>query len=263
MARITVVANDYGYGVFSVAALVPSPPILVPELCGAACETDGPARLRAAALTAVGALAGLREWTAIGVGAADQVLGPDALGTFRGFGADVRAGLSARALGATPDPELPLPALITGWLRGVVAPDATVTVRIIAADTEAARCASIGSALRAELDRAPEPSGVLVLGDGAATLSLKAPGYLDERAAAAQAALDRALAIGDLDALATLDPVLCDELMLSGRAAYQVLAGLFAADVRPPAIETLYQDAPFGVGYDVAVWRPDAEGGAV
>ncbi|WP_067841731.1 hypothetical protein [Nocardia lijiangensis] len=253
---------------FSIAVLVPSPPILVPELGGgaavgsAADPADPPAVLRAAALDAARELAAVTQrWTVLGVGNADHVLGPESAGTFRGFGVDVRVALadSAAAPGFAADPQLPLPALIAGWLRGRVAPTALATARLIAADTAPSRCLELGAALRAELDAGDEPCGVLVVADGAATLTVKSPGYLDERAAALQAELDHALSAGDRSALGALDPGLCAELAVSGRAAYQVLGGLFAADPSDPSVETHYRDAPFGVGYHVSVWRPERE----
>lgn len=252
------------YGVFSLAALVPSPPVLVPQLGGAVARVpeaadDPVAALRAAALTAAGALAGVPRWLVIGAGPADQLLDDASIGTFRGYGADVRVALSDVRNGE-PDPELALPALVAGWLRGQVAPDAVASAHIVAADTAPDRCAEIGAELRATLDRTPEPAGVLVVADGTATLTLKAPGYLDERAAEVQQELDTALSGGDRAALRTLDPALCAELVMAGRAAYQVLAGLFAADAADPDVETLYRDAPFGVGYHVSVWRPGGAG---
>ncbi|MFI9404360.1 hypothetical protein [Nocardia sp. NPDC052316] len=244
---------------FPIAALVPSPPILVPELCGGVTSAvpghagDPRAVLRAAVLAAATALARVSDrWTVLGTGAADQVFGPETVGTFRGFGADVRVALSATAA-AEPDAQLPLPVLIAGWLREQVAPAAEAEVRIVAADTPEHRCVELGAKLRAELNGSAGQHGVLVVADGAATLSLQAPGYLDERAAAVQDELDRALAAGDRGALRSLDPALCAELVLSGRAAYQMLAGLFETD---PMVETLYSDAPFGVGYQVSLWRP-------
>ncbi|WP_405165740.1 hypothetical protein OG203_11990 [Nocardia sp. NBC_01499] len=247
---------------FSIAALVPSPPILVPELCGGATgaipghQGDPRAELRAAVLAAAEVLAAVTDhWTVIGTGAADQVFGPETVGTFRGFGADVRIALSAAA-SAEPDPQHPLPVLIAGWLRGRVAPAASAEVRLVAADTPVERCLELGAKLRAELDNSGKRHGVLVVADGCATLSLKAPGYLDERAAAVQDDLDRALTAGDRAGLRALDPALCAELVMSGRAAYQVLAGLFDTD---PMAETLYHDAPLGVGYHVGLWRPAGE----
>ncbi|MFF3567449.1 hypothetical protein [Nocardia jiangxiensis] len=275
---------------FGLAALIPSPPVLVPELCGgrpAADDAHLAARvpaLREAVLTAVRELAGqASRWTVVGVDvAADggpgevgtfvteatgvspgpsatrgEVLVFDAgtVGTFRGYGADVRVALSDDALegNAPADPDLPLPVLIGGWVRGCAGAEVTATARLVDHDAPVARCVELGERLRRELDAEPEAHGVLVIADGAATLSTSAPGYLDPRAQAVQDEIDDALSAGDRTALTTLDTDLCAELGVSGRAAYQVLAGLFSADV--PKVETLYRAAPFGVGYQVSTWR--------
>ncbi|RDI64810.1 hypothetical protein DFR76_107186 [Nocardia pseudobrasiliensis] len=246
--------------VFRLAALIPSPPILVPELCGGQPLADSehlaarvPA-LREAVLSAGRTLAeAAGRWIIVGTGARAEALGPEAVGTFRGFGADVRVGLSRAGLGGpAEDPMLALPALIGGWLRGQVAPTAVAEARIVEVDAPAQRCIELGAKLRAELDAREEDCGVLVVADGAATLSVKAPGYLDSRAEAVQQGIDRALAAGDRRALTDLDIGLCGELEVSGRAAFQVLAGLFD-DI--PRVETRYAAAPFGVGYQVSVWR--------
>ena len=73
----------------SAIAIVPCAPVLVPELSGAAGAEL--ADLRAAVLAAAAVLP--RRWIAIGAGGADGVLSPDranSVGTFAGFGADVR-----------------------------------------------------------------------------------------------------------------------------------------------------------------------------
>ncbi|WP_159838174.1 hypothetical protein [Nocardia sp. CY41] len=247
---------------FSVAALVPSPPVLVPELCGGVADEAGTgdpdprAVLRSAVLDAVRDVAAAADhWTVIGVGADERTFGPETVGTFRGFGADVRAGLSGAAVTGPgrADADLPLAVLIGGWLRGQVAPGAIAEARVVPADATPEHCRESGAKTRAALDGDVAPRGVLVVADGAATLSTKAPGYLDERARPVQDRLDHALATGDRAALWALDPGLCGELGIAGRAAYQVLAGLFRAD---PLVETRYCDAPFGVGYHVSLWRP-------
>lgn len=239
--------------------------MLVPELCGGVADTAAPgdsdprAVLRAAVLDTVRAVATVTgRWTVIGVGDDDRTFGPQTVGTFRGFGVDVRVGLSAAALaGDRPaDAGLPLAVLIGGWLRGQVAPDAIAEASIVAADAPAPHCQEYGAKLRAELDGDGESRGVLVVADGAATLSVKAPGYLDERARPVQDRLDHALSTGDRAALRALDPGLCAELGVAGRPAYQVLAGLFRTD---PLVETRYRDAPFGVGYHVSLWRPGGD----
>jgi hypothetical protein len=252
--------------VFGIAVLIPSPPVLVPEMCGGTPASDpaaGVPALRDAVLAAGRRLAAeSARWTIVGVDGADHRLGAEAVGTFRGFGADVRVALSEAALdGAAPaDPNLPLAALIGGWLRGRVAPEARARAWTVAAGAAAEACRRRGRALRDEAAADDRPHGVLVIADGAATLSTGAPGYLDERAAGVQEGIDAALAAGDRAALAALDAALCADLEVSGRAAYQVLAGLFDADDRDPAVDTRYCAAPFGVGYQVSVWRPAGRG---
>ncbi|WP_067704807.1 hypothetical protein [Nocardia jejuensis] len=244
---------------FCVASLVPSPPALVPELGGAAgAAGDGEvAVLRTAVLTAAGELAEkASRWLVVGVDESTRRLGPETTGSFRGYGVDVRVGLSG-GLGTEPDPSLPLPVLIAGWLRGRLAPGVSAEAQTIAADAPASACRALGASLRAELDADPAHCGVLVVGDGAATMSTAAPRYLDARAEGAQADIDRALSAGDRAALAALDSGLCAELDVAGRPAYQVLAGLFETDAADPKVETLYAAAPFGVAYHVSVWFPD------
>lgn len=237
--------------------------MLVPELCGrvpvSGSDPDDPTVvLRAAALDAAATLATTADrWIVVGVDSHDRIYGPGTRGTFRGFGADVVVGLGP--VGPEPAPaatQLPLPVLIAGWLREQVAPGISVQARLFAAGASAAECAAAGAALRAELDTDPHPCAVLVVADGAATLTVAAPGYLDERAPALQRDLDTALRTGSRAGLAALEPQLCAQLLVDGRAAYQVLGGLFAADYADPRVRTLYQGAPYGVGYDVSVWQP-------
>ncbi|MBM4586792.1 hypothetical protein GS507_01060 [Rhodococcus hoagii] len=242
------------------AAFVPSPPLLVPQLAGAAAsETD---RLRRAALDVAGRLAdSCVEWTAIGVaevGRGPADVAPESCGTFRGFGVDLPVSLSD-APPTAPDPDMPLAALVAGWLRGRAAPSVRVRVRTLAADTPAAECTQLGARLRAEFDESTTAQGLLVIADGANTLTDKAPGAFDERSADVEAALDRALAAGDPAALAALDPELCAAVGLAGRAAWQVLSGVFG-DVtgtgKPRKAESSYNGAPYGVGYHVGMWLP-------
>lgn len=291
-----MVHNGYGLFVFCLAALVPSPPILVPALCGGRAvvphadsagsygaqdyQDEQIAEIRAAVRAAVATVSAMAQrWTVVGVAATAQRLPSSAVGTFRGYGLDLPVALSSqpsqeglppghdtepsnsmanadRAVAA--DPWMPLPALLAGWLREDMCPEAVVDARIFAEDTPVDRCMAAGRQLRAELDADVEPRGVLVIADGAATLSRAAPGYFDVRAPGVQRALDRALAGGGRAALVELEPQECTELALSGRAAYQVLAGLVAADPADPVVEPLYRGAPFGVGYGVGVWRPSS-----
>lgn len=224
----------------SAIAIVPSAPVLVPELAsGAAAEL---AELTTAVRGAAQVLPA--RWVAIGVGPHDDRVVAGAVGTFAGYGADVRVTFAPDTTGAV-EP-LPLCALIAGWLRGTANPDATVDVRVFADDLMPEAAVENGRALRTELDAATEPVGVLVIADGANTLTAAAPGGFDPDSVARQAQWDDALAAGDVAAIADLSGVL-------GRVAYQVLAGLAGSD--PKATE-LYRGAPYGVGYFVGTWMP-------
>jgi hypothetical protein len=228
--------------VLSAIAIVPSAPVLVPELGGvASVELAG---LRAAVLAAAALLP--PRWIGIGTGGADDVMDPDSVGSFAGFGADVRVGLSP---GAAQSPvALPLCALIAGWVRGQARPEAVARVRLYRSDHDADTALAGGRQLRAEIDEAPDPIGVLVVADGANTLTERAPGGYDPGAADVQLALDDALADGDVAALTRLPG------QILGRVAFQVLAGL--TEPGPRTAKELYRGAPYGVGYFAGVWQP-------
>ena len=226
----------------SAIALTPTGPVLIPELAGrAAVEV---LEFRQAAVAAATLLP--RRWIAVGVGPADDVIGPDASGTFAGYGADVQVALSPEAGPRIAD--LPLCALFGGWLRGQANPDAAVQVRVYAADHDGPAAVELGRTLRAEIDDIAEPVGVLVLADGATALTPSAPGGHDAAAESAQAILDDALAGGDVAALMQLGA------WIAGRVAYQVLAGL--AELRQWDATELARGAPYGVGYFVGTWAP-------
>jgi hypothetical protein len=234
--------------VLGAIAIVPSAPVLVPELAGAAAAEV--ADLTAAVLAAACLLPS--RWIAVGTGAADEVLGPDgptSRGTFAGFGADVRVALSPQAhAGAGPPLDFPVCALLAAWVRGKARPEAGVQVRVYRRDHDPDAALARGRRLRAEIDSAPDPIGVLVVADGANTLTPAAPGGYRPGDVDAQLALDDALANGDVAALAQLPP------QILGRVAFQVLAGL--AEPGPRSAKELYRGAPYGVGYFAGAWQP-------
>jgi hypothetical protein len=116
---------------------------------------------------------------------------------------------------------------------------------------------SVGACLRLgrELAGAAARVAMLAVGDGSARRAPSAPGYLDERAAPFDDAVRHAVGNGDMVALAGLDPALARDLMATGRAAWQVLAGAMGTSTRPRS-KIRYADAPFGVAYLVAVLYP-------
>ncbi|MDT9690450.1 class III extradiol dioxygenase subunit B-like domain-containing protein [Streptomyces sp. P9(2023)] len=230
------------------AAVCPCPPLLVPEVAAGAVGELGAARTACA--DAVGLLAASRPDRLYVVGPADEgargTFPGGSTGDFAGFGVD----LSVR-LGSGPEGERPLPAslAVAAWLlQRTDWADAPVEGLGVGQPLEAGRCASTGRELAASADRV----ALLVMGDGSACRTLKAPGYLDERAAAFDAEAARALGTADVDALLALDENLAYELKAAGRAPWQVLAG--AAEGAGLDGRLLYEDAPYGVGYFVAAW---------
>ncbi|MCA2242865.1 MULTISPECIES: hypothetical protein [Mycobacterium] len=227
----------------SAIAIVPSAPVLVPELAGAAAAEM--ADLVAATIAAAAMLP--ERWVIIGTGPANEEFGPDAAGTFAGFGVDVRVRLSPQN-GDEPEPvALPVCALLGGWVRGQAQPQASAQVRVYRDDHDVDTALSRGRELRAEIERLPEPIGVLVVADGANTLTPAAPGGHDPDNAAAQDALDDALAGGDITELIRLPH------QILGRVAFQVLAGL--SEPGPRSAKELYRGAPYGVGYFAGAWQ--------
>lgn len=96
-------------------------------------------------------------------------------------------------------------------------------------------------------------SGRLVVANGSATRTEKAPGHFDERAAAFDAALGKALALGDPALLPEVDEELARDLWAWPDA--DVLARVLR-DVAPIAdVQVDYDDAPFGVQYWVVRWE--------
>ena len=265
------------------AALCASPPLLHPALTGRAVVLP---ELRAACAEAVARL--LRFGPELVV-----VVGP------------------APATGEwSPDERLDLAAFAPGVVSGYAAPDGAghgvglplslglgVTLldqggyggprRLIAVgqDEPTGTCAALG----AELASGAARTGLLVMGDGSARRSLKAPGHLDPRAEPFDAQVERAVRTGRPGALLGLDETLARDLMVTGRSAWQVLAGAMpggtgadgagadgagadgagagAAGVEGGGVdmagangalvtEVFYRDDPFGVAYLVASLHP-------
>ncbi|WP_405895501.1 class III extradiol dioxygenase subunit B-like domain-containing protein [Streptomyces sp. NBC_00104] len=231
------------------AAVCPCPPLLVPEVAaGAAPEL---AAARDACADALGVLAAARPDRLVVVGAAEHD-GPypeGSRGSFRGFGVDLDVRLGRGGDTASPEARLPASLAVAAWLlERTGRADAPLEGLGVAEPIAAERCIHIGRDIAGSAERV----ALLVMGDASACRTLKAPGYLDDRAAGFDARVARALADADIAALKALDTQLARELKASGRAPWQILAG--AAEDAGLAGSLLYDDAPYGVGYLVAAW---------
>ncbi|PVG84869.1 hypothetical protein DDE18_02505 [Nocardioides gansuensis] len=131
--------------------------------------------------------------------------------------------------------------------------------RIVAADDQARR---IGEELLAQglagrvasaserIETRIETGNILVMANGSARRSEKAPGHLDERSFGFDSEVEAALAAGDAAALGGLDARLGAELLASGIGALATLADL---TVTRAVMD--YADDPFGVRYWVVRWE--------
>ena len=118
----------------------------------------------------------------------------------------------------------------------------------------------VGDALLAARGRSSGAGGpsYLVVANGSACRSEKAPGHLDPRAEGFDAALGEALRGADRDALCGVDQDLAGELL----AATETLPDL-ADLVAGAGLESVdYDDDPYGVQYWVMRWVAEAEPGA-
>ncbi|TDC87130.1 hypothetical protein [Actinomadura sp. 7K507] len=235
------------------AAVCPHPPILVPAMAGEAAPELDP--LRAACDEAVRRLSvsgtggPVDALVVVGGAAATRSYGPGAYATLRPYGL---AWTIPDEPGDTAE-ALPLSLTIGRWLLERQSAGSGARYEAVAFGAPPEECLSLGRRLAESADRV----ALLVMGDGSACRSEKAPGYLDERAGPYDATAARALRSADAAALAALDPVLSLEVQAAGRAAWQVLAGAAGAGAGAGDGLTaglLADEAPYGVGYLVAAW---------
>ena len=233
------------------AAVCPHPPLIVPELAGAAAPALDD--LRAAADAAVARLlaADPDEILLVGDGPETDRFSLADSGTLRGYGLDLPVRLWKVSCSGID--HLPLSLTIGAWLLGRTGTDLPRSARSVATDAASQECADLGASLVTESERR---TAVLVMGDGSACRGTKAPGYDDPRAQAYDDGVARALADADPDALLGLDPGLSAELKAAGRAPWQVLAGAARAAGCDWRGELGYYQAPYGVSYFVANWEP-------
>jgi hypothetical protein len=237
-------------------AVCPHPPLLIPAALGSA-ASDPPAELRKVSDAAARAVAGLAAArpdliVVAGGGAAEREYGADASGGLHAFGVGVTVGAG--------EPVLPLSLTVGRWLleRGGIldrdgkpagAAGPPVVFQEVARSAAAGDCLKLGRILA---DRAPRVA-LLAMGDACARPAREAPGVPDPDAQDYDEEVAEALAAADARWLARLDPALDEELVVAGRAAWQVLAG--AAGGRSMDGRLLCMAAPYGVTYLVASWE--------
>jgi hypothetical protein len=239
------------------AALLPHPPLLVPQLAGGAAPELDP--LREACRHALAAvIAAAHTVVLVGDGPAWAVAGPLATGSFAPYGAAVEVALpspTALVPAGLPEPgridELPLSLAVAAFLlQGLDERPAHLVAATVPASLGPGAAAAIGRALA--LGAGPGPVGLVAMGDLSARRTDRAPGAFHPAAAAFDAQVAQAFRAGRPGDLLGLEPGLAADLLAGGRVPLQVLAGAFEG-VPGVAGRVLYEDAPYGVGYLVGL----------
>jgi hypothetical protein len=214
-------------------AWVPGTPLLVPEI--AAGSIAGTAALRQAALDAAITVVRSAPDAVLVVAPTDtDVVIADrgeAVWSWHGFGVGTRPAVEW----------LPWPLGLGAWLLDQAGWRGPTRLMGIGPDEAPRRHEGAGR------------WGMLVLGDGSAKRTERAPGHLDERAQAWDLELQRLVVAADLVAMRRLDRQLGHELMSTAATTWPV-AATFVTDAARMKTDVLFAAAPFGVGYIVATW---------
>jgi hypothetical protein len=221
----------------SAVAFVPAAPLLIPAVAGGSADLDG--ALRAASLGVVArALAGRpgRVVVVARVPSAGQ-WSQDSTWDFAGFGVPRRP--------ADARPRLPWALGVGAWLLDECGWDGPR--RYVGVDGSPDALATAKDLL---VDSA---TSMVVVGDGSACRSERAPGHLDDRAEPFDRAVAEALAQGDAAGLGDLDSLLAKDLMCGGADSWRWVAAALGGAV-PIDADLVSRVAPYGVGYFVALW---------
>lgn len=238
-------------------AFVPATPLLLPEVAsGASGELSGLRDACDRSLRTV--LAGSDEAVLVGpdpVAQAPRPHGSGAVGDLLGFGVDVAVPLDPGSGGAAADGgRLPAALTVGAWLlarTGWPGPRRAVAVP---ASLSPQDCRDVGRAAAADA-AAVRRLALVVVGDGSARRTEKAPGSFHADAQPYDAAVAAALAAVDTAALAALDPAADARLLVAGRPGWQVAAAAVDAAGGDWVGDLVADEAPYGVTYLVATWR--------
>lgn len=222
---------------------LPAAPILIDEVAaGAAYELDGLRESCTRVLREV--LSHSNEYVVVlADGEFTGWLANDATGSMAPFGVGVQGDGAQRA---SVHERLAYGHVVGSWLL-----DRAGNQGVRRAMSVASGGGSMAADLLANLDAS---YALIVIGDGSARLSVKAPGYFDPGAQSFDEQMAEALASGDPSLLAKLDGAVAAEQMSSGfEAWYATGLALQSQGAHRWQAESAYE-APYGVGYFTASW---------
>jgi hypothetical protein len=234
------------------AAFVPSTPMLVPAVASGA--ADELADVRVASLAALRRVLAAGAERVVVLGAGREIRTHfSGTGSLRGLGVDLDVPLDpANPGGGAP---LPLALTIGAWLLAQAGWPGDRTALELDPGAGTATIASVATALANETTR----SVLLVVADGSAARSEKAPASLHPDAAAFDADVAAALASGHPHLLAEVDRDRAAAVSAQGWPAWHAAAvALAVGQDAPYDAEVLADVAPYGVGYLVAAWTQPA-----
>jgi hypothetical protein len=231
------------------AATVPGAPLLLPGLTGRPVPEADKARQAMAGAVATLLDQGAEELIVVGSAPTSVIYPDDALGPEDRLAPGVARRPSGRG-GDSGRVVLPVSLAVgRSLLTGCAVPWVLQGVERAASRDH---CRDLGLRIGGRA----RSTGLLVVADGSARRGEKAPGHLDPGAVRLDTVIADALGSADPSLLLDLDAGQCENALIAGRAAWQVMAG--ACEGRRWLARVLYEHDPFGVAYWVITWTRDA-----
>ena len=221
-------------------AFIPAAPLLCPDVDIESLLADE----RAASIELVAELQQDADLVVIiGAGNTTTWFEHGGIGSTRAFG-----GVSHYEVGSGVD-ELPQSVTVGASVVVTAGWSGEVQALVIDLQTTAAQREVIAQELLAKSEA--QRTLVIAVGDGSATRTEKAPGYIQADAVAFDEAINAAIGNADRESILAIEQPTADRLWCRGLPVWQVVANAFA----PTQSALILESAPFGVNYLVASWR--------
>jgi len=224
----------------SAVVFIPAAPLMCPDVDVEALLADE----RAACIELVAELQQDAEHIiVIGSGESTTWFEQGGIGNTRAFG-----GVSHYAIGSGRD-ELPQALTVGASVVSAAGWAGAVKALVVDAETTAEQRGVLAKELLAK--SGDQRTLIVAVGDGSATRTEKAPGYIQPDALDFDAEITRAIGNGDSSAIVAIEQSTADRLWCRGLPTWQVVAQ--AIDHAEGTL--VLESSPFGVNYLVAAWQ--------